>query len=271
MSDTSHYIHGTTPEEQSRLSLLNDLLNARSVEALQLRGGEKILDVGSGLGQLTRAMARTARARVIGIERSGEQIREAQRQAALDREESLVELRQGDALRFPLHADEWGTFDIAHTRFLLEHVPEPIEIVRAMVRAVRPTGRIILEDDDHDFLRLWPEPDGFAALWQAYMRSYEYLGNDPIVGRRLVSLLVEAGAQPVRNSLLFFGSCEGDDHFSGYVANLIGVIMGARETIIRAGVLSADSFDAAIVSIRDWSQNKNAAIWYTMSWAEGRR
>jgi SAM-dependent methyltransferase len=116
---------------------------------------------------LTRAMARTARARVIGIERSGEQIREAQRQAALDREESLVELRQGDALRFPLHADEWGTFDIAHTRFLLEHVPEPIEIVRAMVRAVRPTGRIILEDDDHDFLRLWPEPDGFAALWQA--------------------------------------------------------------------------------------------------------
>src|SRR5262245_46309515 len=228
MSDTSHYIHGTTPEEQSRLSLLNDLLNARSVEAMQLRGGEKILDVGSGLGQLTRAMSRAARMKVIGIERSLEQITEAQRQAALDREEALVEFRSGDAFQFPLRADEWGTFDIAHTRFLLEHVPQPIEVVRAMVRAVRPSGRIILVDDDHDLLRLWPEPAGFAALWQAYMRSYEHLGNDPIIGRRLVSLLVEAGAQPVRNTLLFFGSCTGDDHFAGYVENLIGVVMGAR-------------------------------------------
>jgi SAM-dependent methyltransferase len=271
MSDTSQYIHGTTPEEQSRLSLLNDLLNARSVDAMQPRGSEKILDVGSGLGQLTRAMARAARVKVIGIERSCEQIAEAQRQAALDREESLVEFRQGDALRFPLGDDEWGTFDIAHTRFLLEHVPQPIEIVRAMVRAVRVGGRIILEDDDHDLLRLWPEPDGFAALWQAYMRSYEHLGNDPIVGRRLVSLLVEAGAQPVRNTLLFFGSCAGDNHFSGYVANLIGVIMGARETIVQADLLPATAFDAAIASIRDWSQNEAAAIWYTMSWAEGRR
>jgi len=271
MSDTSQYIHGTTPEEQSRLSLLHDLLNTRSVDAMQLRGSEKILDVGSGLGQLTRAMARAARAKVIGIERSAEQIAEAQRQAVRDREEALVEFRQGDALRFPLHDDEWGTFDIAHTRFVLEHVPQPIEIVRAMVRAVRPGGRIILEDDDHDLLRLWPEPDGFSPLWQAYMRSYEHLGNDPIVGRRLVSLLVEAGAKPVRNTLLFFGSCAGDDHFSGYVANLIGVISGARETIVQAGLLPSDSFDVAIASIRDWSRNKAAALWYTMSWAEGCR
>ncbi len=271
MSETSQYIHGTTSEEQSRLSRLNDLLNSRSVEAMSLRGGEKILDVGSGLGQLTRAMARAAGAKVIGIERSEEQIREAQRQAVLAGEETLAEFRRGDALQFPLRPDEWETFDVAHTRFLLEHVPQPLEIVRAMVRAVRPGGRIILEDDDHDLLRLWPEPQGLGALWQAYMRSYEHLGNDPIVGRRLVSLLAEAGAQPVRNTLLFFGSCAGDDHFAGYVKNLIGVIDGARATVIDAGLLSADRFDSAIHSLREWSRQKDSAIWYAMSWAEGRR
>jgi 2-polyprenyl-3-methyl-5-hydroxy-6-metoxy-1,4-benzoquinol methylase len=127
MNEQSQYIHGTTRKEQSRLSLLNDLLNSRCVEAMHLRGGEKILDVGSGLGQLTRAMARKADAKVIGIERSVEQITEAQRLAALDGDESLVEFRQGDALQFPLTAHEWGTFDIAHTRFLLEHVPQPLE------------------------------------------------------------------------------------------------------------------------------------------------
>jgi SAM-dependent methyltransferase len=271
MHNSSQYIHGTTPDEQARLSLLNDLLNARSVAALHLAGGEKILDVGSGLGQLTRAMARAACTKVIGIERSQEQLAEAERQAAKDGEAAMVEFRLGDALHFPLRPEEWGTFDIAHTRFLLEHVPEPVAIVRAMLQAVRPGGRIILEDDDHDILRLWPEPSGFPEFWQAYMQSFRHLGNDPTVGRRLVSLLVEAGAQPVSNTLLFFGSCVGEAHFSGYVKNLIEVIAGARHTVIQAELLSPERFDAGIDGLHKWSQRDDAAIWYAMSWAEGRR
>lgn len=267
----SEYIHGTDPEEQARLSLLNDLLNVGSLRELHLQGGERILDVGSGLGQLSRAMARVSGVRVIGIERSAEQIAEAERQAAQAGEAALVEFRQGDALRFPLRDEEWGTFDLAHTRFLLEHLREPLPVVQAMARAVRPGGRIILADDDHDLLRLWPEPSGFAALWHAYQRSYEYLGNDPIIGRRLVALLQAAGAQPVRNAFVFFGSCAGAAHFPHYVENLIGVINGARATVVDAGLLDAASFDAAIAALHEWSRDPAATIWYAVAWAEGRR
>jgi 16S rRNA A1518/A1519 N6-dimethyltransferase RsmA/KsgA/DIM1 with predicted DNA glycosylase/AP lyase activity len=49
------YRQGTKPEEQARLSLLNDLLNVGSLRELDLRGSERILDIGSGLGQLTSA------------------------------------------------------------------------------------------------------------------------------------------------------------------------------------------------------------------------
>ena len=268
---SSHYLHGTQPDEQRRLSLLNDLLNAGSLREMRLQGGERVLDVGSGLGQLSRAMARAAGARVIGVERSAEQIAEAERQAAQAGEAGLVEFRQGDALRLPLRDEEWGTFDIAHTRFLLEHLREPAPVVQAMSRAVRPGGRIILEDDDHDLMRLWPEPPGFTELWQAYQRSYESLGNDPIVGRRLVSLLVEAGAEPARNALVFFGSCAGEAHFPYYVENLISVINGARATVVGAGLLDTASFDAAIAALSEWSRGAAATIWYAVAWAEGRR
>jgi SAM-dependent methyltransferase len=250
---------------------LNDLLNVGSLREMRLQGAERILDVGSGLGQLSRAMARVAGARVIGVERSVEQIVEAEQQAAQAGEADLVEFRQGDALRLPLRDEEWGTFDLAHTRFLLEHVREPLPVVQAMARAVRPGGRIILEDDDHDLMRLWPEPPGFTALWQAYQRSYERLGNDPLIGRRLVSLLVEAGAEPARNTFVFFGSCAGEAHFPHYVENLIGVVNGARATVVEAGLLDAASFDAAIATLREWSHDAAAAIWYAVAWAEGRR
>ena len=93
---SSPYLHGTDPEEQRRLSRLNDLLNQESLRMLELRGDERILDVGSGLGQLSRAMARAAGpdAVVVGVERSMEQLVEARRLAHLAGEDSVVEFRQ---------------------------------------------------------------------------------------------------------------------------------------------------------------------------------
>src|SRR5437870_13920073 len=97
------YIHGTTEEEQHRLSILNDLINEASLKELALRGGEHILDVGSGLGQFTRLLARTAGrgANVIGIERDERQRAEAIRLARQEGEQGLVDFRGGDALSFP--------------------------------------------------------------------------------------------------------------------------------------------------------------------------
>ncbi len=268
---SSEYIHGTAPAEQARLSVLNDLINVGSLRELHLQGGERILDVGSGTGQLSRAMARVTGVRVLGVERSIEQIAEAERQAAQAGEAALIEFRQGEALQLPLRAEEWGSFDVAHTRFLLEHLRDPLTAVKAMVRSVRPGGRIVLEDDDHDLLRLWPEPPGFAPLWLAYQRSYEHLGNDPIIGRRLVSLLAQAGAVPLRNTFIFFGGCAGEPHFPHYVENLIGVVNGARATVVEAKLLDAAAFDAAIANVREWGRDRAATLWYAVSWAEGRR
>ena len=108
-----------------------------------------------------------------------------------------------------------------------------------MVRAVRPGGRIVLADDDHGVLRLWPEPPGWMSLWDAYMRAYDRIGNDPLVGRRLVQLLHEAGAQPVRNTWVFFGGCAGMETFPILAANMAGVVRTARDTIVSQSLFDA--------------------------------
>jgi SAM-dependent methyltransferase len=266
----STYIHGTAPEEQRRLSLLNDvLLNPASLREIALRGDERIIDFGSGLGQFTRAMARQVPGgTVVGIERNREQLSLARRLAEEDGEASLVEFREGDVLDANL---EWGTYDVAHTRFVLEHVPEPLRVVKAMVRAVRPGGRVILADDDHDVLRYWPEPPGWSELWRAYMRTYDRIGNDPYIGRRLVQLLHEAGAQLVRNTWIFFGGCAGMEIFPTLAANMAGVVLSARETILSMGLFEERAFDAVMRNLAEWAQRPDASIWFSMAWAEGMR
>lgn len=268
----SNYIHGTDPDEQRRLSQLNVELNDRCLREIPVKPGQRVLDVGSGLGQMTRVLAKVAHGgRVLGIERSAEQLAEAQRLAKAAGEEALVEFRQGDALDLPLRADEWGSFDLAHARFVLEHLSEPSKVVQQMVRAVRPSGRVVLLDDDHDTLRLWPEPTSFRELWQAYIRTYDRLGNDPYVGRRMIQMLHQAGAAPARVSQVFFGACAGTPGFEPWTSNLIHILLQARALAVGGGLIDADTFDAAIEGLRAWARRPDAAGFYGMAYAEGVR
>jgi SAM-dependent methyltransferase len=232
-----------------------------------------VLDVGSGLAQFTRAMARAAgpHGRLVGIEADEGQMAEALRQAGAYGEAELAEPRRGDAMALPLREDEWASFDVAHARFILEHVADPLAAVRQMVAAVRPGGRIVLADDDHDVLRLWPEPPGFESAWRAYMRTYDRLGNDPYVGRRLVALLHDAGALPRRNNWIFFGGCSGGPTFDAITSNLVGILDGARGAILDRDLLPRDVFDAGLDAFRTWSHRPDAALWFAICWAEGVR
>ncbi len=271
MAKSSEYIHGSSPEEQRRLSLLNDILNKSCLRELNLQPGEKVLDLGSGLGQFTRLIARTVgcTSHVVGVERDSQQLTQAKRLAEIDDESNLVDFREGDVRELPLNESEWKTFDTAHARFLLEHVPRPALVIEQMARSVRPGGRVFVSDDDHGNFHPWPEPSGFQALWHAYIHSYEKRGNDPYVGRHLVSLLHDAGLTSIRNCCVFFGGCAGNERFQAIADNLIAALQGAKEDMLSGGFLDEESFRSGIDGLKDWKATPYAALWYTVCCAQG--
>ncbi len=270
---TETYVHGYSEEEQRRLTAMQSIINAEELKHIDVQDVKKILDVGAGLGQMTRALAAAAGpgAQVIGIERDDRQRQEALRQAQAAGEHGMLELREGDATRLPLADDEWGTFDLVHARFLLEHVGDPGASVAQMARAVRPGGRVVLVDDDHDLLRLWPDAPAYQRMWQLYWHSYRDHGHDPLIGRRLMALLVDAGLKPKRVDTVFYGATQGSPLFEPVVDNLVGVVQGAAEALLASGRTTEDELNTAYAELADWRTHPAATVWYSLPLAEGLR
>jgi SAM-dependent methyltransferase len=100
---------------------------APMLDALDVRVGERFLDVATGPGYLAGAAAERG-ARAVGLDVSPDML-------ALARDRfSAVELIEGDAEALPFPND---SFDAAAAAFLLHHVPEPERVAAEMQRVAR--------------------------------------------------------------------------------------------------------------------------------------
>jgi 2-polyprenyl-6-hydroxyphenyl methylase/3-demethylubiquinone-9 3-methyltransferase len=119
---------------------LHDLNPARLdyIEARAGLAGRRVLDVGCGGGLLAEGMARRG-ARVTGVDLASEAL-EVARLHALE-SDIAVEYRQVDVEA--LAASEPAAYDLVTCLEMLEHVPDPSAVVRALARLVRPGGDVI--------------------------------------------------------------------------------------------------------------------------------
>jgi SAM-dependent methyltransferase len=257
--------------EQERLAMLNQLLNERCRKVIKVDPGDKILDVGSGLGIFSRHLARETGCRVIGIEKSPEQLETCFQMAKNEGEAELVEFREGSAYDIPLEKHEWGTFNIVHTRFLLEHLKYPQIAVDQMMLALRPVGKIVLIDDDHIHFQCYPPVPHFDLLWNSYLRAYDRLGNDPFIGRKLVYLLHQAGANNIKNDFINFGSTADDKDFEFFVSNVREIIVQTKAIIVGQGMVDKETFEQGIQALDHFKNEKGAAIWYSIHVAIGEK
>jgi 2-polyprenyl-6-hydroxyphenyl methylase / 3-demethylubiquinone-9 3-methyltransferase len=106
------------------------------IQAQVSLAGKRVLDVGCGGGILADAMARQG-ADVLGIDLSGKALKVAQLHA-LEAGTSGVEYREASAEA--LAAQMPGAFDVVTCMEMLEHVPDPASVVRAVAALVKPGG-----------------------------------------------------------------------------------------------------------------------------------
>lgn len=269
----SHGPQVAQPRELDRLLRLNQFLNQECLDRLGLKPGERVLEVGSGLGILARGMARAigGSSPVVCIERNEGRIYRSLELAAADQEEPLIDMRQGDLYSLPLREEEFGTFDLVHCRFVMSRVSNPQRAVETLLPALRPGGRMVLMDDDNDLLRLWPAIPAVDELWRALVRGVADRGRDPFVGRKLSSMMQVAGLHLSRNGCVFGGGNAGAAGWEFVTDNIIDVLRGARESILASTAITGDLFDEVIENLVNWSQRPDSSLWYPICWAEAIR
>lgn len=104
------------------------------IQLLAPQPGERILDVGCGTGQLTRAIADTG-ASVVGVDRSPEMIADARRNY------SDLQFEVADAAALPYRED----FDAVFSNAALHWVRDAEGAVAGIRRALKPGGRFVAE------------------------------------------------------------------------------------------------------------------------------
>lgn len=139
------------------LTLGDRLLRRREFD---LRGVRRILDVGSGAGQIAKHLLKYAepQAELTCFDLSAEMLRRARTRLKSDRPRFVV----ADITRLPF-AD--ASFDCVTCGYVLEHIPEPRLGLSELSRVMMPGARMLLLTTEDNFSGAWT-----SRLW--HCRTY---------------------------------------------------------------------------------------------------
>src|SRR5499427_3557171 len=145
-SSMSQYALGSTDAEHERLirqAVYLAPLTERLFQEAGIGPGQRVLDLGSGVGDVAMLAARLVgpSGEVVGMERDSRSIARAGSRIS-DAGFLNVSLTEGDISQ----VQSTGTFDAVVGRFILQFVPDPVIVLRALYQLVRPGGVVAFQE-----------------------------------------------------------------------------------------------------------------------------
>lgn len=132
-----------------RYDLLNRIISLgidqgwrrKTVEALALEPGQRVLDLATGTADLALQIAEAHNVSVVGVDPSVNMLAVGEAKVARSALESRVSLVEGDAQALAFEDD---SFDACTIAFGIRNVPDRAMALREMNRVVKPGGRIAI-------------------------------------------------------------------------------------------------------------------------------
>jgi SAM-dependent methyltransferase len=241
-------------EGAERLRLLGRVVGP-TTEALLSRvevgSGMRCLDVGCGLGVVTRELARRVgpTGQAIGVDLD-EQVLELARQET--RRQGLAAVFQAGGV---LDLAEEPAADFVYARFLLSHVAHPDRAVQRLAAATRPGGLVVVEDTDFAGHFCHPACQAFNRYVALYTEVVRQRGGDACVGPRLPELLEEAGLDAVEMQVALPAFRRGEGKRLAAVT-----LEHVRASVVAAGVASAQEVDGLVAELEAFAADPRTIV-----------
>jgi ubiquinone/menaquinone biosynthesis C-methylase UbiE len=173
------------------------------------------------------------------------------RKAAVERGVSNVEFRAANVNDW----DEPGAYDVVYARFLLQHLSEPVNLLRRMWIAVRSGGLVIVEDPDFDGWCCYPPNEGFDFFVRAYTEVIRRRGGDHASGRKLYRHFLDAGIPAPQVALVQSVVVSGEEKELAW-----STLDATSEAILAEGVATSGELAAALASLRQFTDDETTLI-----------
>ncbi|MET7717346.1 methyltransferase domain-containing protein [Streptomyces sp. NPDC005407] len=190
-----HEGYWKSPDDPATMAEASRQLTDLLTEKLEVKSGDRVLDLGCGSGAPSIRLAQSTGAQVVGITNSAVQIEAAVRNAHEAGLGDQVSFTCADATVLDFEAESFNAVLMIESIF---HLPDRLGALREVARVLRPGGRVALTD----LLDRDPAPAPMEqAVGDLAERSREHgrasLVAKPIRLEEYSSLMEQAGLVPV--------------------------------------------------------------------------
>lgn len=263
MATTERYTHGHHASVL-RTHSWRTVDNSAAYLAPYLTPGVSVLDVGSGPGTITIDIAtRVQPGAVVGLDASAEVCIQAST-LARDSEVLNVDFMAGDAYALDFPDD---SFDVVHAHQVLQHVADPVAVLKEMRRVVKPGGIVAARDVIYGAAAWYPLLPGLETWMRVYQAVARSNGGEPDAGRSLKSWAFDAGFTDVEStaSIWCFSNADDRDWWGSAWAERALKSSFAPQSL-ESGSATQDDLEEISAAWSEWVADERG--WYAMPHGE---
>jgi len=256
------YIHGFTKEEQDRLFAQARVHEDIIFSNIDLSHCQTLIEVGSGVGAQTKILTeRFPQTKIQCVDASKEQVARAQSALAKEISTNQIQITQGDALDLPFKDN---SFDGAFLCWILEHVQDPVGVLREVGRVLKPEGVIYCNEVFNSTFYIHPYAPATLKYWFEFNDYQWSLKGDPFVGGKLANYLMEAGYQNISTKVL---THQYDNRMpkkrTVFIDYWTQLLLSGAPGLLKAGRITQDIVDEMTSEFQTLKKAKDAVIFYS--------
>jgi ubiquinone/menaquinone biosynthesis C-methylase UbiE len=193
------YLHGYDPTEQKRLLKQARFLEPYVYAGIELEECERLLEVGCGVGAQTKILLRRfPEMKIDCVDLSERQLLAAADLLKEEIKEKRVRLFRQNAEQLDM---KFKNYDAVFLCWFLEHVPDPLKVLKRVKNHLRAGGRIYCTEPFNQALFMEPYSAAYLKYWFEFNDYQWTIGGHPFIGAKLGNLLLDAGFGYIRTEL----------------------------------------------------------------------